>query len=79
AISIVVFIYGEHFFVHYVSFKFLADFILEFFSKLRRLAPSKLDSQYSGALLKLIGEYVEALEVFFAHTLAPNTTGTIVS
>lgn len=29
--------------------------------------------------MKLIGEDVEALEVFFAHTLAPITTGTIVS
>ena len=57
----------------------MADFRRAIFSKLRRLAPSKLDSQDSGALLKLIGEDVEALEVFFAHTLAPITTGTIVS
>lgn len=79
AISRGIFRYGEHYFGHYVAFKVLADFRREIFSKLRRLAPSKLDSQDSGALLKLIGEDVEALEVFFAHTLAPITTGTIVS
>lgn len=79
AISRGLFRYGEHYFGHYVAFKVLADFRREIFSKLRRLAPSKLDSQGSGALLKLIGEDVEALEVFFAHTLAPITTGTIVS
>ena len=79
AISRGFFRYGEHYFGHYVAFRVLADFRREIFSKLRRLAPSKLDSQDSGALLKLIGEDVEALEVFFAHTLAPITTGTIVS
>lgn len=79
AISRGLFRYGEHYFGHYVAFRVLADFRREIFSKLRRLAPSKLDSQDSGALLKLIGEDVEALEVFFAHTLAPITTGTIVS
>lgn len=79
AISRGLFRYGEHYFGHYVAFKVLADFRREIFSKLRRLAPSKLDSQDSGALLKLIGEDVEALEVFFAHTLAPITTGIIVS
>ncbi len=79
AISRGLFRYGEHYFGHFVAFKVLVDFRREIFSKLRRLAPSKLDSQDSGELLKLIGEDVEALEVFFAHTLAPITTGTIVS
>lgn len=79
AISRGLFRYGEHYFGHFVAFNVLADFRREIFSKLRRLVPSKLDSQDSGALLKLIGEDVEALEVFFAHTLAPITTGTIVS
>lgn len=79
AISRGLFRYGEHYFGHFVAFNVLADFRREIFSKLRRLAPSKLDSKDSGALLKLIGEDVEALEVFFAHTLAPITTGTIVS
>ena len=79
AVSRGLFRYGEHYFGHYVAFKVLAGFRREIFAKLRRLVPSKLDSQDSGALLKLIGEDVEALEVFFAHTLAPITTGLIVS
>lgn len=79
AVSRGLFRYGEHYFGHYVAFKVLADFRREIFAKLRRLVPSKLDSQDSGTLLKLIGEDVEALEVFFAHTLAPITTGLIVS
>lgn len=70
--------YGEHYFGHFVAFKVLADFRREIFAKLIRLTPSKLDSKDSGVLLKLIGEDVEALEVFFAHTLAPITTGTLV-
>lgn len=78
AVSRGLFRYGEHYFGHYVAFKVLADFRREIFAKLRRLVPSKLDSQDSGVLLKLIGEDVEALEVFFAHTLAPITTGTFV-
>ena len=53
AISRGLFRYGEHYFGHYVAFKVLADFRRAIFSKLRRLAPSKLDSQDSGALLKL--------------------------
>ena len=59
AVSRGLFRYGEHYFGHYVAFKVLADFRREIFAKLRRLVPSKLDSQDSGTLLKLIGEDVE--------------------
>jgi len=58
AVSRGLFRYGEHYFGHYVAFKVLADFRREIFAKLRRLVPSKLDSQDSGTLLKLIGEDV---------------------
>lgn len=70
--------YGEHYFGHYVAFKTLADFRMRVFAKLKQLAPAKLDVQDSGALLKMIGEDIEAMEVFFAHTLPPVTTGMIV-
>lgn len=70
--------YGEHYFGHYVAFKTLADFRVRVFAKLKQLAPAKLDVQDSGALLKMIGEDIEAMEVFFAHTLPPVATGTIV-
>ena len=67
--------YGEHYFGHYVAFHSLADLRKLIFAKLRRLAPAKLDRQDRGKLLKMIGEDIEALEIFFAHTLAPICTG----
>lgn len=67
--------YGEHYFGHFVAFHSLADLRKLVFAKLRRLAPAKLDGQDSGRLLKLIAEDIEALEIFFAHTIAPICTG----
>ena len=69
--------YGEHYFGHYVAFHSLANLRKLVFAKLRRLAPAKLDRQDSGSLLKMIGEDIEAIEVFFAHTVAPVCTGLI--
>ncbi|MCS4487832.1 amino acid ABC transporter ATP-binding/permease protein [Streptococcus sciuri] len=74
-----IFRYGEHYFGHWVAFHTLADFRNMVFDKLRRLAPSKLDRTDSGQLIKLIGEDIEALEVFFAHTLAPIGTAIITT
>lgn len=71
--------YGEHYFGHYVAFHTLAAYRRLIFAKLRALAPAKLDRQDSGALLKMIGEDIEALEVFFAHTIAPICTGILVA
>ncbi|MER0122550.1 ABC transporter ATP-binding protein [Streptococcus sp. ZJ93] len=71
--------YGEHYFGHYVAFHSLAAFRRMIFAKLRALAPGKLDRQDSGVLLKMIGEDIEALEIFFAHTLAPISTGILVT
>lgn len=69
----------EHYFGHWVAFHTLADFRNLVFDKLRRLAPSTLDRTDSGQLIKLIGEDIEALEVFFAHTLAPIGTAVITA
>lgn len=66
--------YGEHYFGHFVAFHSLAAFRNLIFKKLRALSPARLDSQDSGYLLKMIGEDIEALEVFFAHTIAPICT-----
>lgn len=71
--------YGEHYFGHHVAFHVLADFRNAVFSKLKRLAPTKLTDKNSGQLLKMIGEDIEALEVFFAHTLAPVLTGIVLT
>ena len=53
--------YIEHFFGHYVAFKTLYDFRCMVFAKLRRLAPTKLDQQDSGNMLKMIGEDIEVM------------------
>lgn len=71
--------YGEHYFGHYVAFKVLAEFRKMVFQKLRSLAPNKSTDKNSGTLLKMIGEDIEALEIFFAHTLAPVLTGSLVT
>lgn len=69
--------YGEHYFGHFVAFHSLAAFRQMIFHKLRALSPARLDNQDSGHLLKMIGEDIEALEVFFAHTIAPICTAVI--
>lgn len=74
-----VFRYGEHYFGHYVAFRVLAAFRQRVFHKLRQLAPAKQDTQEAGALLKMIGEDIEALEVFFAHTLPPVSTALLTT
>lgn len=71
--------YMEHYFGHYVAFRVLADFRRVVFQELRRLTPAKLDLQQPGSLLKVIGEDIEALEVFFAHTIPPILTASIVT
>ncbi len=49
------------------------------FCKIAGLGSWELDRQDSGSLLKMIGEDIEALEVFFAHTIAPICTGILVA
>lgn len=71
--------YLEHYFGHYVAFHTLAYFRNRIFEKLRTLIPAHLDTQNSGNLLKMIGEDIEAMEVFFAHTLPPVATVAIVT
>lgn len=74
-----VFRYGEHYFGHYIAFRVLANFRNLVFEKLRHLAPAKLDSKESGVLLKMIGEDIEAIEIFFAHTLPPLLTASCIA
>lgn len=69
--------YGEHYFGHYVAFHSLAYLRKHIFAKLIALAPAKLDGQKGGRLFKMIGDDVEALEIFFAHTLAPIGTAIV--
>ncbi|MFD1430773.1 amino acid ABC transporter ATP-binding/permease protein [Lacticaseibacillus mingshuiensis] len=63
--------YGEQYFGHDVAFRILKNLRVRVFAHLVTLAPAGLDQQESGRWLQLIGGDIEALEVFFAHTLGP--------
>ena len=63
--------YGEQACNHYIAFKLLALIRDKVFATLRRLCPAKLDGKDSGNLIFLITSDIEALEVFYAHTISP--------
>lgn len=63
--------YGEQACNHFIAFKLLALLRDKVFKALRRLAPAKLDGKDSGDLIYLITSDIEALEVFYAHTISP--------
>ncbi|RWZ63501.1 ABC transporter ATP-binding protein [Lacticaseibacillus paracasei] len=63
--------FGEQYAGHFVAFHVLAELRGAVYRKLVQLAPAKLDSQGSGKLLKLIGSDIEAMEIFYAHTIVP--------
>ena len=66
-----IFHYGEQACNHYIAFKLLAILRDRVFSTLRRLCPAKLEGKDSGNLIFLITSDIEALEVFYAHTISP--------
>ena len=63
--------YGEQACNHYIAFKLLAILRDKVFRALRRLCPAKLESKDKGNLIFLITSDIEALEVFYAHTISP--------
>lgn len=63
--------YGEQACNHYIAFKLLAILRDKVFYKLRQLCPAKLEGKDSGNLIFLITSDIEALEVFYAHTISP--------
>ena len=75
--------YGEQLSGHYIAFKILYILRDKVFTKLRKLAPAKLEGKEKGNLISLITSDIELLEVFYAHTIAPITiaiiTNTIIS
>ena len=56
---------------HYIAFKILVILRDKVFTKLRKLAPAKLERMGKGNLVSLITADIELLEVFYAHTIAP--------
>lgn len=63
--------YGEQYLNHDIAFNLLAVIREEIFASIRKLGPAKLVGKKSGDLVTAITSDVEALEVFFAHTISP--------
>ena len=63
--------YAEQAANHYIAFKLLALIRDKVFGALRRLTPAKLEGRDRGDLISLITADIEALEVFYAHTISP--------
>lgn len=64
---------------HYIAFKLLAVIRDQVFTKLRQLAPAKLEGKEKGNLISMITSDVELLEVFYAHTISPVMIALFVS
>lgn len=71
--------YGEQACNHYIAFKLLAILRDRVFTVLRRLAPARLEGQDKGNLIYLITSDIEALEVFYAHTISPVLIAVVTS
>ena len=71
--------YLEQYSNHYIAFKLLEILRSKIFSKLRDLAPAKLESKQKGNLIAILTADIETLEVFYAHTISPICIATLVS
>ncbi|MHC5248313.1 amino acid ABC transporter ATP-binding/permease protein [Enterococcus sp. LJL90] len=63
--------YCEQYLNHNIAFRLLAIIREKIFAQLRLLGPARLGGKKSGDLITAITTDVEALEVFFAHTVSP--------
>lgn len=63
--------YSEQYLNHDIAFSLLASLRAKLFAKVRRLQSSFLKTKDSGDLITSLTSDVEALEVFFAHTVSP--------
>lgn len=63
--------YCEQYLNHDIAFRLLAIIRQRIFATLRHLGPARLTGKKSGDLVAAITTDVEALEVFFAHTISP--------
>ena len=63
--------YLEQYQNHDIAFSLLAHIRERIFAALRTIGPARLTGKNSGELITSISTDVEALEVFFAHTISP--------
>ena len=71
--------YFEQYSNHYIAFKLLATLRDKIFKALRVLCPAKLETKQKGSLVAMITSDIEALEVFYAHTISPICIAILVS
>lgn len=71
--------YFEQYSNHYIAFRLLASLRSKLFNVLRKLSPAKLEGKEKGSLIALVTSDIEAIEVFYAHTISPIFIAIIVS
>ena len=71
--------YFEQYSNHYIAFRLLATLRDKIFGALRILCPAKLENKQKGNLIAMITSDIEALEVFYAHTISPICIAVLVS
>lgn len=74
-----VFRYLEQLSNHYIAFKILEIIRNNVFEHMRKLAPAKLENQDKGNLINVLTSDIEAIEVFYAHTISPILIAIITS
>ncbi len=71
--------YIEQYSNHYIAFRLLAKIRDKIFGALRVLCPAKLENKQKGSIIAMITSDIEALEVFYAHTISPICIAILVS
>lgn len=71
--------YIEQYSNHYIAFRLLAKIRDRIFGALRVLCPAKLEDKQKGNIIAMITSDIEALEVFYAHTISPICIAILVS
>jgi thiol reductant ABC exporter CydC subunit len=70
--------YLEQFSGHYVAFKLLAMLRGDFYMRLEPQAPAGVQKRRTGDLLARVTKDIDRVEVFYAHTIAPAISATVV-
>lgn len=63
--------YLEQYCNHFIAFHLLALLRDKVFAALRQLCPAKLEGRDKGDLIAIITSDIEAVELFYAHTISP--------
>ena len=71
--------YAEQYCNHYIAFHLLALLRDKVFTALRKLCPAKLEGKDKGDLIGVITSDIEAVELFYAHTISPVSIAVIMS